>query len=77
MIRPMTSNEIRKALRHGAQACIYLYSPDWRWYDVLPADDAFSAAAEWVDGKTDPTDGVTLDYAHAANFLLLVAEAHE
>jgi hypothetical protein len=72
-IRAMTDDEIRKALRRGAEVAIETQDSDWGWYNVLPADDAYDVAVrfdknEWVNTAESPE--------HAAMFLLLCAEAY-
>lgn len=74
MIRPMTIPEIRKALRHSAEVCCEQGRRWWWTLDIMPADGVYKAAEAWMpdEPSPDPKDG-----AHAANFLLLVAEAVE
>jgi hypothetical protein len=72
MIRPMTTDEIRRALRRGAQVCYESRIKDCFNMVALPADDAFIAADAFA-----PFDYVTTSPEHSANFLLLVAEALE
>lgn len=73
-IRPMTTDEIRAALRHGAQVCIERDISNWACYDVTRKDGAFYAALRWAGGDNNWTD---YPPEHAAMFLLLVAEAVE
>lgn len=72
-IREMTSEEIRKALRHGAQVCVEDESIAWWSKDTLPQDGAYETAARCLDNNWRVEDSPE----HAATFLLLVAEAHE
>jgi hypothetical protein len=75
-IRAMTDDEIRRALRHGAEVCIETQNGDWRWYEVLPADGAFRTAFHWFDLLHDVV-GRKANPEQAATFLLFAAEAHE
>lgn len=72
MIRPMTSEEIKRALRHAAEVCIERNISAWAGQSVTPQDGAFLAAYDFInDGEEDDADTPE----HAATFLLIVAEA--
>lgn len=70
-IRAMTADEIRAALRHGADVCIERETFFWGSRDVLAKDRAAEVARAWWD--SDQYSGI--DPEQAATFLLLVAEA--
>jgi len=70
MIRPMTTSEIRKALRRAAQVCIEKERICWDALDVCVADGAARAANGFADDSDDADTPV-----HAATFLLFCAEA--
>lgn len=73
-MRPMTTEEIRKALRHSADVCIEK-NPVWWWsIDVISADGAFAVAESFAPDSSDSWDAPAL---HAALFLGLCAEALE
>lgn len=71
MIRPMENAEIVKALRRAAVVCLEKGRCDW-WNTSVCVADATAWAANAM--LTDD-DGVERNPAHAAFFLLLVAEA--
>ena len=76
MIRPMTIDEIKRALRHGAQMCIERAERHWALYGVLRQDGAFCAAKEWLT-EGDGIYAVGRTPEDSATYLLLVAEAVE
>jgi hypothetical protein len=73
MIRPMTSAEIRAALRQSAKVCIQQRMGAWYSLAVCPQDGAYQAA----NGLLHDPDrgGYDVSPEHAATYLLLVAEA--
>ena len=73
MIRPMTRDEIKRALRRAAEVCIERRTSDWERLDVLPQDDAFMVAFD--HGYPLAALAVKETPADAATYLLIVAEA--